>query len=120
MQACISAVPVLLQAQQATLQEYPPKRLILLKALPGTLNDKLKEYSPSLHKKGVMRQHSCAKGSQKLLQNAFEKALRRCLASGKSKWGLSNGGLRPLCNLLQLCTFVALLVRFLRGTFVAK
>ena len=44
--------------------------------------------------------------------------------SGKSKWGLSNGGLRPLSAICAqsstIVHFSSLLGPFLRGTFVAK
>ena len=54
-------------------------------------------------------------------QQQAHQELQTMLKSGKSKWGLSNGGLRPLS---AICTtivhFCGLLGPFPRGTFVAK
>ena len=62
-------------------------------------------------------------GANNSLRSVFETVLFEPY-SEKSTWGLSNGGLRPLSaictNRLKLCTFVALLGSFLRGSLVAK
>ena len=61
--------------------------------------------------------------SKKKSTKCFWRAVKVTIL-GKSKWGLSDGGLRPLSaichNRLQLCTFVAFFGPILRGTSLTK